>query len=183
MNFVQDLLYRKWCTAAIHLLPVKKILWLQLWVAEAFTKSTLVFKAEMHGTLSLRLYSYLSPFPVHLALLFSDSPHLLEVHDKFEKLVKKFSIPCLSFGESVKTVLGFRMSKVLVPMESAGIFLYISTNCYDSRYSKSCSYKCMGWVFFHWHFSEIVGKQKKNNFCLFHPNDLISKFCQKLKSS
>ncbi|XP_075532594.1 protein SERAC1-like isoform X4 [Dermacentor variabilis] len=79
-----------------------------------------------------------------------DSPHLLEIHDKFEKLVKKFSIPCLSFGESVKTLLGFRMSKVLVPVESAdpgfGDFFVVDTShldiCKPHRWS-SFSYQLL----------------------------------------
>ncbi|XP_075532590.1 protein SERAC1-like isoform X1 [Dermacentor variabilis] len=87
---------------------------------------------------------------VEVQELEKDSPHLLEIHDKFEKLVKKFSIPCLSFGESVKTLLGFRMSKVLVPVESAdpgfGDFFVVDTShldiCKPHRWS-SFSYQLL----------------------------------------
>ncbi|XP_037282655.1 protein SERAC1 [Rhipicephalus microplus] len=87
---------------------------------------------------------------VEVQELEKESPHLLEIHDKFEKLVKKFGIPCLSFGERVKTVLGFRMSKVLVPVESAdpgfGDFFVLDTShleiCKPHRWS-SFSYQLL----------------------------------------
>ncbi|EEC00309.1 hypothetical protein IscW_ISCW001789 [Ixodes scapularis] len=61
-----------------------------------------------------------------------DSPKLLEMHRKFELLVDRLKIPCLSFGECVQTVLGLRMGKVLVPKESAdpglGDFFLVNTS-------------------------------------------------------
>lgn len=116
-----------WITHSMGGLLVKQMLTIASespeYEAIARNTSGVVFYAVPHrgadlGDYSARLKLLLLP-SVEVQELAKDSPHLLEVHDKFEKLVKKFSIPCLSFGESVKTVLGFRMSKVLVPMESA----------------------------------------------------------------
>ncbi|XP_077497959.1 protein SERAC1-like isoform X2 [Amblyomma americanum] len=123
---------------------------------EAMVRNTagVVFYAVPHrgadlGDFSASFKLLLLP-SVEVQELGKDAPHLLEVHEKFEKLVKMFNIPCISFGESAKTILGFRMSKVLVPVESAdpgfGDFFVVNTShleiCKPHRWS-SFSYQLL----------------------------------------
>ncbi|XP_064465929.1 protein SERAC1-like [Ornithodoros turicata] len=72
---------------------------------------------------------------VELQELRKDCPKLLELDNKFRDLVKKYNIPCLSFGETAKTLLGFRVSKVLVPRDSSdpgfGDFFLMNTTHLD----------------------------------------------------
>lgn len=145
-----------WISHSMGGLLVKQMLCQAMEKHEAVAQQTVgvVFYAVPHRGASLTdlnasLRLLLLP-SVELQELRKDSPKLLEIHRKFEHLVNRLKIPCLSFGECVQTVLGLRLGKVLVPRESAdpglGDFFLVNTShleiCKFQRWS-SLSYQLL----------------------------------------
>ncbi|XP_076316885.1 protein SERAC1-like isoform X1 [Tachypleus tridentatus] len=73
---------------------------------------------------------------VEVQELKKNSPQLLKLHEDFSKLAEERKIACLSFGETKKTRLGLRWSKVLVPVEGAdpgfGQFITVDASHLDT---------------------------------------------------
>ncbi|XP_013088301.2 protein SERAC1-like isoform X1 [Biomphalaria glabrata] len=111
----------------------------------AQTKGLLFYSVPHHGSsvVDAIMYAKYLLFPsVEVQELHSSSPKLAALHDNFVKFVQKNSVPCLSFGENVKTTFGRPLPKLLVvPSDSSdpgvGKFVTLPNNHIET--CKPCS--------------------------------------------